>query len=610
MMQEKTSPLYPKASATRRIVNLSGMWRFQFDKSYSGVNEQWFMGLPDPMTMPVPAAFSDFFTDKASRDYTGDFWYETEFFVPEEWGNKELSLRFGSAAHRATVFVNGIEVGRHEGGFLPFSVPINSVVKLNQPNRLSVKLNNELSEDRLPVGITSTLPDGRKIAKGYFDFFNYSGLLRPVFLVATPKDSIFDFSVRHHLKGNDAEVEYTVLTSSPKTVTVTVLDEEGQQVAEVTGEKGIIPIKNVRLWEVRNAYLYKFIFRIVEGERIIDEYAEDIGIRTFEIAGHDFLLNGKPVYLKGFGMHEESDIVGRAFNPGVIKRDFELMKWCGANSFRTAHYPYSEEFYQMADREGFLVINETPAVGMMASTLNFFDAARGPQTSFFSKNTTASLLETYLAQIDELIERDKNHACVVAWCVANEPETTDEDALPFLEKAFERVKSLDPQKRPCTYTSLMSAQPDKCKCYQLCDFIALNRYYGWYVFGGPELGTAEMALHHELRLWNQKCPDKPFVITEYGADAHPHESKLPSVMWSTDYQTEYLKMCHRVFDAYSFIRGELVWAFADFQTGEGIMRVDGNKKGIFTRQRQPKAAAYYLKQRWEGLSLNFKSENN
>ena len=599
-MQVQASPLYPRTSTTRRVVNLSGLWNFQFDKNEQSKKENWIVnGISNPQTLPVPSAFADFFTDKESRDYTGDFWYETVFHVPYEWKDFNLCLRFGAAAHRAVVYLNGIEVGSHEGGFLPFNIYINEAMHIGRENRLTVKLNNELFESCLPVGRTTAMPDGRKLAKGYFDFFNYSGLLRPVYLVATPTESILDFSVSHKLSGDSGIVSYEVKSTGNYNINVIVLDESGNEVAHAQGHEGIITVPNVRLWQVRDAYLYKFVFKLMDGNRLVDEYAEDIGIRTFEVKGKEFLLNGKPVYMKGFGKHEESDIVGRGFDLGVIKRDFELMKWIGANSFRTAHYPHCEEIYHLADREGFLVIDETAAVGLMASTINFFDAAAGPQTNFFGKETTSQLLECHIKQMHELIMRDKNRACVVAWCVANEPETTDDESLPYFEKIFAKAKEFDPQKRPCTFTSLMTAQPDKCKCYSLCDFISLNRYYGWYVFGGSEMTMAEGAFHHEMRQWAEKCPDKPFVMSEYGADTHIVESKLPSVMWSEDYQIEYLDMCHRVFDAYDFINGEQVWTFADFQTGEGIMRVNGNKKGIFTRQRQPKAVAYSLKSRWE-----------
>jgi beta-glucuronidase len=108
-----------------------------------------------------------------------------------------------------------------------------------------------------------------------------------------------------------------------------------------------------------------------------------------------------------------------------------------------------------------------------------------------------------------------------------------------------------------------------------------------------------MAFRSEMKKWEEKQLNKPVIFSEYGADTSADMHKLPSVMWSQEYQTEYLEMCHRVFDSYEFVKGEQVWTFADFQTGEGSMRLDGNKKGIFTRDRQPKASAFYFKKRWE-----------
>jgi beta-glucuronidase len=603
----KQSVLYPRASAARRVVDLSGFWKFRFDPESVGETEGWINKLPNPMAMPVPSSFADFFTDKDSREYTGDFWYETKFVAPSEWRDKEISIRFAAAAHRAVVFVNGQEVAAHEGGFTPFIVPLSEAVKWDEPNTLIVKCNNELREDCIPVGVTTVLQNGKKMTKPYFDFFNYAGLLRPVTLLALSKEHITDFSVRHELSGNKALVHYNVETTGTNNVTVTVFDEDGKQVAAASGSDGFISIDNALLWNVRDAYLYKFTFRILDGSTIIDEYSDDIGIRTVEVRGADILLNGKPIYLKGFGKHEDSDSNGRGYNLAVIKRDFELMKWIGANSFRTAHYPYSEEIYQIADSEGFLVIDETAAIGMMTSTLNFMDAASGKPTAFFKKETTPKLLGNHLTAIEELMRRDRNHACVIAWCLANEPETTDESALPYFEKVFAHARSLDPQQRPCTFTSLMTATPDKCKCFQLCDIVCLNRYYGWYVKGGYEIGEAEIWLRGELEGWKRKCPNMPFVFSEYGADTDEALHKLPSVMWSQEYQTEYLEMCHRVFDSFDFIKGEQVWNFADFMTVEGIMRVGGNKKGVFTRDRQPKAAAFYFKKRWESLPGDYKS---
>lgn len=600
------SMLYPKTTLTRRRISMDGMWKFHLDERSVGENEGWIDGIPGEEMIPVPASFQDFYTEKDIREYTGDFWYETDFFVPGEWEGREILLRFGAATHRASVYVNGILITEHEGGFLPFSAKVTTVVRYDSYNKVVVKVNNELNCTNLPCGETITLPNGKKMSKPYFDFFNYAGLQRSVYLLALPGESIVDFDLDYAIHGKNAEVSYQIRTNGEHAVQLALFDAKGHCVAQKDGKEGVLYVENARLWQVRNAYLYRLRIRIMDGEELIDEYEQEIGIRTVKVEGTDILINGEPVYLKGFGKHEDSDIVGRGFSIGIMKRDFELMKWIGANSFRTSHYPYSEEIYQMADREGFLVIDEVPAVGMFQSLMNFMEASTGKQTAFFKKETTPVLLKAHLRAIEEMIARDKNHPSVVAWSLLNEPETTNEAAVPYFKEVFDLANKLDMQKRPRTFALIMNSLPDTCKCYQFSDIIALNRYYGWYMKGGYEISVAEELFRKEMNAWEEKKLNKPFIFTEYGADTLASEHKLPSVMWSQEYQDEYLKMTHEVFDSYDFIKGEQIWNFADFQTTEGIMRVNGNKKGVFTRQRQPKDIAYKLKERWENLPLDYK----
>lgn len=547
------SLLYPRATTTRRLIGLDGMWRFSFDPESKGVEAGWALDLPSSLSMPVPASFCDLFTDKASREYCGDFWYETSFFVPAEWSGWDIVLRFGSVTHRARVFVNGVEVAQHEGGFLPFDATVTNIVRYNQFNKLSVLANNELSETMLPAGTTRTLADGRKIAAPYFDFYNYAGIHRPVWLMALPKERVLDYSTRYRLTETGAEIDYTVSTNGPHPVTVELYDGT-TRVAESSGTTGTLVVKNAKLWNIHAAYLYDLVIRIHEGSAVVDEYLDRIGIRTFEIRHGRFLLNGSPVYLRGFGRHE------------------------------------------------------VPAVGFMQSTANFLAAnqGNGRQQGFFEKETTPALLKNHKAALTDMIDRDKNHPSVIAWSLLNEPQCTSAGTEEYFKPLFELARRLDPQKRPRTYTVLMTSLPDTSKGQRFADFVSLNRYYGWYVLGGAGLADAEAAFHHEMDGWAKVLHGRPLIFTEYGTDNLSGAHKLPSVMWSAEYQNEYLEMTHAVFDHYDFVQGELVWNFADFQTTEGILRVDGNKKGIFTRQRQPKDAAYLFRKRWTTLPIDFK----
>ena len=256
-----------------------------------------------------------------------------------------------------------------------------------------------------------------------------------------------------------------------------------------------------------------------------------------------------------------------------------------------------------------MVIDELPAVGMLISTRNAVDAASGTKVEpFFDKEIVQTVtIERHLAQLEEMITRDKNHACVVAWSLLNEPDTVGSDkAVGYFEKVFNRCRELDVQKRPRSFAHIIASQPDRCKCTHLCDFIMLNRYYGWYLKGGLEMTDGFGALDEELDKWEKT--GKPVMFTEYGTDNMQGLTRLPSVMWAENYETEYLEGYHAVFDKHSCVMGEQVWNFADFQTTEGIIRCDGNKKGIFTRYREPKMAAFVLKKRWDSLPLNYKGE--
>lgn len=594
------SLLYPRSTSTRQVSSLDGMWDFRFDPQSEGTAAGWANGLPDPLRVPVPASFADLFTDKASRDYCGDFWYATRFFVPAAWQNDRIVVRFGSVTHRCTVYCNGQEVARHEGGFLPVVADLTAVIRPGQENTLVVAANNELNETSIPCGATKVCADGSKLAKPYFDFFNYAGIQRSVQLCCLPQEMVEDYTVSYTLHGADAAVHYTVRTNGSHPVRVSLYDADGNRVASAEGCEGVLQVPDAHLWQVRNAYLYRIVLEIRDGDMVLDSYVDRIGIRTIAIEGTRILVNGKPVYLKGYGKHEDFEVIGRGFSAAVMKRDFECMKWSNANCFRTSHYPYADEWYQLADEEGFLIIDEVPAVGMMRSTRNFVAAGQGQYTYFFEAPTVPQLQAAHIQATEEMIVRDRNHPSVFAWSLFNEPETTTDYAHDYFAAVFDAARALDPQHRPLTGAFEKNSKPELCKCYPLCDFICLNRYYGWYIKGG-EMEEAEADFRNEMDRWAAKNLNVPFVFTEFGTDTLPTEHKLPSIMWSQEYQDEYLEMCFRVFDSYDFVQGELVWNFADFQTTEGIMRVNGNKKGIFTRARQPKDAAFVLKKRWETL---------
>ena len=145
---------------------------------------------------------------------------------------------------------------------------------------------------------------------------------------------------------------------------------------------------------------------------------------------------------------------------------------------------------------------------------------------------------------------------MIAWSLFNEPETTSDSAVEYFDDIFKAAHRLDPQKRPRTFALIMNSTPNKCKCHKFADIIALNRYFGWYLSGGCELSDAKDAFIEELKKWEEIEPDKPIIFTEFGADTIAGIHKLPSVMWSEEYQEEYLKTQFEVFDMFDSVKGE------------------------------------------------------
>lgn len=594
--------LYPIMTKSRLLMDLSGIWNFCLDNG-NGFTEKWQeKPLENAIPMPVPSSYNDLAENMEFKEHYGWVFYQKSVEFPTKvLEEQRLILRIGAATHAAKVYWNGTLIGEHKGGFLPFETEINSCLS-EKENLLTIAVDNRIDYSTLPVGGKKDMLGGmlalgeeeEKKNRNYpnFDFFNYSGLTRPVKLYTTPKDYIEDITVVPQIEGENAELSYEVEAVGTGQVHVEIWDAQGQCLGSSEGAKGRIFIEQANLWEPLHPYLYQI--KVSFGK---DEYTLPYGIRTVRIDKNRFLINEKPFYFKGYGKHEDTFPAGRGLNLPMNAKDISLMKWQGANSFRTSHYPYSEEMMRLCDEEGIVVIDETTAVGV---NLTFGGGANfgGEKVKTFDEKLGVQTKEHHEQVIKELINRDKNHACVVMWSIANEPDSAAEGAYEYFAPLFELARKEDPQKRPCTLVSVQMPHPQEDVTAKLSDVICLNRYYGWYAYGG-ELETAERALRKEMKFWEQL--GKPVMFTEYGADTVAGFHDTIPTMYTEEYQVAYYEMNHKVFDELDFFIGEQVWNFADFATSQSLLRVGGNKKGIFTRERKPKMAAHYFRERWKNI---------
>ncbi|XP_018570902.1 beta-glucuronidase-like [Anoplophora glabripennis] len=588
LLESESGILYPKANSVREVLSLDGLWKFSLvnsdTKSFTLADND-----EDIEFMPVPASYNDISTNLKVRDYVGEVKYQRNFAVPKSWEDRKIWLRFGSVCYSAKVYINSELALSHEIGHLPFVGDVTSYLNFENENNITVIVNNILTTTTIPQGSLSTLPGGRVRQRYTFDFFNYAGIDRPVVLYTTAQTYIDDITLHTTVNGTTGIVQFQVTVTGEDTYTskITVIDQDGKDIA--TNEKtldGSLVIPNVNLWwpylmHDNPGYQYTFRVELLDSSnKVIDKYDQRFGVRQLSWDSTSFKINGKNIYIRGFGRHEDSDIRGKGLDLPLIVRDHNLIKWIGANCYRTSHYPYAEEIMDLADSQGIMIIDEVPAV----NTDNFSD----------------ELLENHKRSITEMIKRDKNRPSVIMWSAANEPRTAQESASAYYNHVITHVKAFD-RTRPVTVVNLVEAGADHSGQY--LDILSMNRYDAWYSYEG-DLDVIVPDFVAAAKAWHNKH-NKPVLVTEYGADTLEGYHSLPAFIWSEEFQNELLSNHFKAFDQLreeGWFIGEMIWVFSDFRTDQAVRRVGGNKKGLFTRQRQPKSSAHLMRKRFWHLA--------
>ncbi|XP_060521911.1 beta-glucuronidase-like [Cylas formicarius] len=581
--------LQPRPSETREQFSLDGLWYFTTNKD-SISNIELASDL-DINLMPVPSSYNDITTNPNLRDHVGSVWYNRKFFVPDSWQNKRVWIRFGSVCYSADVVINGILVVHHEVGHYPFVADVSSVLNYGLENNITVTVDNTPSSTTIPQGGVETLITNRKKLTYTYDYFNYAGIDRSVVLYTTNQIYIDDVKVLTAISNaTSATVTYNVTivgNSSPISIKLKILDKAGKTVASDESQEsyGNLTIPEVKLWwphlmDPAPGYLYSLKIDLYEKDQLVDTYTQPFGVRELTFDDTSFKINGKNVYIRGFGKHEDSDIRGKGFDLALVLRDYNLLKWIGANAFRTSHYPYAEEIMDLADQLGIMVIDEVPAINL--------------------DDYNDELLENHKRSLTDLYHRDKNRPSVIMWSVANEPRSQKDEATDYFRHVVAHIKSFD-KTRPVTVCNMYTYNEDHSG--QFLDILSVNRYYAWYN-NVAELDGIYKRLIDECRSWN-KLHNKPVLISEYGADSEEGLHILPTYIWSEEFQNDLMAQHFRAFDEMrneGWFIGEMIWNFADFKTDQEIRRVGGNKKGVFTRNRQPKSSAFLLRKRYWALA--------
>ncbi|CAG2053613.1 unnamed protein product [Timema podura] len=464
--------LYPRESESREVRSLDGVWNFRLspmDEPAQGLTQQWYQQelrkTGDIVPMPVPASYNDIGPNVTFRTFWGLAWYDRTFFAPSSWKDQRVWVRFGSVCYAAQVWVNGKEVASHEIGHLPFSGEISQALNYGGNNVITVAVNNtpdqttctarkDKQRENVRFNNSSYLASFMHISDGIkhvlyfnFDFFQYSGIDRPVYLYTTPRVYIDDISVMTDIENDTGVVNFNVSIlglsedSEEPSIAVNLYDRDGQVVAESTGAEGALRVPDANLWwpylmHPKPAYLYileVIILGVIVNGNESDVYRHPVGIRTVSWTNTSLLINNHPFYLRGFGRHEDSDLAnalvvlsstaedgeieirGKGVDYSLITKDYNLIKWFGANGYRTSHYPYAEEILDFSDRQGIVIMG-----------LSLVD-------DHISSGFSDELLNNHKTSLSELIRRDKNRPSVIMWSIANEADTDEDDAVPYFE---------------------------------------------------------------------------------------------------------------------------------------------------------------------------------
>jgi len=497
--------------------------------------------------------------------YEGSVWYKRSFDYVKS-PKSRLFLHFGACNYFAAVYLNGEELGEHEGGFTPFDFEITDHVRTNG-NFLVLRINNTRASDQVPTVNT--------------DWWNYGGITRPVTLLEVPETFVQDYFVQLE-KGSMRQVKGWLQLNGPQlqqTVRIRIA-EAGLTKTVQTDSKGRGEFSfsaDLTLWSPENPKLYT-----VEITSETDQVIDEIGFRSIEARGTDILLNGKPVFLRGISVHEEAPTrPGRAWSEDDARTLLSWAKELGCNFVRLAHYPHNEAMLRMADQMGLLVWAEVPVYW----TIQW----ENPRTLHNAEN-----------QLNEMIARDHNRAALIIYSVANETPISDARNR-FLRQLIQDAHSADP-------TRLVSAalQADQLvdrnrmiirvndPIASDLDVLGNNEYVGWYV-GRPE-DTDSIDWVSEF--------GKPMIMSEFGGDALFGYHGDARTRWTEEYQANLYEHQLAMLKRISFLQGMSPWVLKDFRSPRRVLphfQDYFNRKGLLSDHGEKKKAFFVLQKFYREL---------
>lgn len=545
--QDERYALDNKRINSSNIILLNGSWKFKWVpdpaekpagfQSVSFNDESWDMiqvpanwelkGYGVPIYVNIPYEWTrNPQPPLVPTDYNPVGSYRVPFQVPETWEGKQIFIHFGAVKSAFYVWVNGTMVGYSEDSKTPAEFNITPYLR---------KGNNLLA---LQVYRWS---DGSYLECQ--DFWRISGIERDVYLVARPQVYIRDFFAHTGLQSNytdgSFQLETELLNSSPrksKSITFkakiygpdgkTVVASFTRQADLAKGGRQAIVLDTifpaVMKWTAETPSLYTLLQSIYNEEGVCEEaISTKIGFRTSEIKDGLFLVNGVPITIKGVNRHEHDPLTGHVVSEQSMLKDIKLMKENNINTIRTCHYPNDPRWYELCDQYGLYVIDE--------ANIESHGMGYDPERTL---GNDPRFLPAHKARVKAMVERDKNHPCVIIWSMGNEAGDGEN-----FDSCFSLIKWRDPS-RPVHYERAELGRNTEIYCPMYPDIEYIEQYAS-------------------------KKQDRPLIMCEY---AHAMGN-------STGNLQEYWD----VIGKYDQLQGGSIWDWVD----QGFQQKDENGKMFY-----------------------------
>lgn len=583
----------------KRIISLNGQWDFvaDLDPKYhvahtgfhnpDGNRRHW-------LKAPVPGVWQKY--GERYDIFEGVCWFAREFQLDCLPEGATARLRFGGVNYLCRVFLNGQEIGGHEGGYTEFL--LNAAGALREgTNHIAVMVDNRATTIKWPPCL------------GYF---NYGGIHRDVTLeimdgpclddmvvqaVPTPQGGMLevsgcvsgarsvaqDVNQSDQSDKSDSFLPLTVRVEAAGVTTSTIADRNGAFSCHCS-------VPDVSPWSPDEPNLHKVMVTLDRGGECLDTREYACGFRTVEMRDGRVHLNGAPLMVKGICYVYDSPASGLVMTREQIETDVGLIKELGCNAVR-CHYPMDERFYEACDHAGLLVWIEP--------NVYCYSPPNDKTGTMFARAESRAVAETMIV---EMIAAARNHPSVAIYGIGNECGTAHPEAEPFFRRLAALVRETDPT-RLVSYAALYG---NIGPLADIVDVLGINFYWGWYdqirqdgsgaCRAPAHAGKRPIDLAPMRRMLDEileRNRGTALLLTEFGADSAPGFHSRGRDLWSEEYHADLLREIFAVTVDYPQISGTFPFGFSDYRDPSKIHNGFWNElnlKGVVSYEREKKAA--------------------